>query len=680
MPATTAHPSSAALLAYGQGRLDAGEMAQIETHLAECSTCCEALASTPDDTLLIRAREAATSGFRAREQTVSSKPANPREIPQALREHPRYRVLGLLGAGGMGAVYKAEHRMMERLVALKVINPAFVSSPAALERFEREVKTAAKLSHPNIVAAHDADQAGDLHFLVMEFVEGMSLDRLVASKGPLPWNVAANLMYQAALGLQHAHEKGMIHRDIKPQNLMRARDGSVKILDFGLARLASQALQSAPGGDESAAPERPADATRAGSLLGTPDYIAPEQATDAHGADIRADIYSLGCTLYFLLTGEPPYAGGTLLDKLHAHKMCEPTPIRVRRPEVPEELAAVLERMLAKNPADRYARPADLAKALKPIAQSRVATPPPEAAPPESFPLDLAATPLPVVSKSPPKARSGSKKSAEEISPLLKGIAGIAAVPMIAACVWLISGAFRNNGTTPNKNELAQQQEQVAQGNSKSSRMQQGNAQGVGKGTDNPQNKSGNPAATKPLKVLMLLPQKQLFEPDYKNVRDNLPRSVQLVTAAERKEQLEFLRFPGDRTPAPVIPNLALADDVKAEDYAAIIFVGGSAPELCTGTAARHVKRLLDEFKRQNKPVCAICAGQDVPAFHGLFSSNRIVAGGPHVKDFPQASARRQDNGEVDNPGNPRLITAATADDGERFAWLVSQAIGAKYP
>ena len=253
----------------------------------------------PDDTLLYGA-EAATSGFRAREHTVAAPPANPREVPQPLKDHPRYRVLGLLGAGGMGAVYEAERRKMERMVALKVINPALMRRPSALERFEREVKTAAKLLHPNIVTAYDAEQAGDLHFLVMEFVEGVSLDRLVEMKGPLSPQLSANFIWQAAQGLKHAHEKGMIHRDIKPQNLMvsRGSDGPViKILDFGLAKFATQSLLSA--GEDQADCERPENATRAGSVLGTPDYIAPSKRTMPIRRTFCADIYSFGCTCIF---------------------------------------------------------------------------------------------------------------------------------------------------------------------------------------------------------------------------------------------------------------------------------------------------------------------------------------------------------------------------------------------
>ncbi len=701
----TAHPTSAALLAYGQGRLSPGEMSAIESHLADCNSCCEALESTPDDTLMIRAREAATSGFRAREQTVAAaRSAPPREIPQALRDHPRYRVLGLIGHGGMGAVYKAEHRKMERLVALKVINPAFVSSPAALERFEREVKTAAKLSHPNIVAAHDADAAGDLHFLVMEFVEGMSLDRFVASKGPLPPNVAANLIYQAALGLQHAHEKGMIHRDIKPQNLMRTRDGSIKILDFGLARLATQALQSAGLVEENAtAPERPADATRAGSLLGTPDYIAPEQATDAHAADIRADIYSLGCTLYFLLTGEPPFAGGTMLDKLHAHKTCAPTPIQLRRPEVPDELAAVLDRTLAKDPAERYARPADLAKALKPLAQARSTTvaaselkanvlPSPTVvaevkpnvpAALDSLNINRSAPALPAIGKSLPTSRSGGAKSEQEVSPLLWIGAGVTALLMIVTTIWLLSGGNRSP-VPPDKGnqQVAQQVSGDSEPPKNSTKLNESKAKVVSLDNQESATKNSNRqqqgavvpgSGNKP--VLMVLPTRWLFYPDYDLVQKALARkSMQLETAAISKSPVGYAE--GGAGPANFRPDHALSN-VSASNYAAIIFAGYRADELTSpGTPGfTETARLLREFQAAGKPIGALCAGQHIPAAHGLFRGRQIT-GGQYAEGFPEVTSSgatlTHRNVQVDG----KLLTGSLASDGPELVDELAKLLG----
>jgi serine/threonine protein kinase/putative intracellular protease/amidase len=328
--------------------------------------------------------------------------AFPVALPAALATHARYRIIRQLGAGGMGVVYQAEHRLMERSVALKVISRALVDDAQAVERFRVEVKAAARLSHPNIVTAFDAEQAGDLHFLVMEFVDGLSLARQVEMRGPLPLQYACGFVRQVALGLQHAYEKGMVHRDIKPQNLMVTRAGRVKILDFGLARLARE--KSEPAGNRTAPPamagaaidpeatraflvdqaaslraslpgERASDGglTAAGSTIGTPDYIAPEQITNSRAADIRSDIYSLGGTFYFLLTGVPPFPGGSIVDKLVAHHQTPPRDVREFRPDLPSEVAAIVQRMLAKDPRDRFQIPAEVAQALLPFSRSPTA-------------------------------------------------------------------------------------------------------------------------------------------------------------------------------------------------------------------------------------------------------------------------------------------------------------------
>jgi len=268
-----------------------------------------------------------------------------------LREHPRYRVVRLLGKGGMGAVYLAMHQHLGRHVALKVIKRSLMEEPDAVQRFRREIRAVGQLSHPNIVQAHDADQAGDLHFLVMEYVEGQSLAEYLQAQGPLPVAEACEYARQTALGLQHAHDQGLSHRDIKPHNLMRTPTGQVKILDFGLAHVAG-----GPGAD--------AQLTGTGVAMGTADYIAPEQASNARAADIRADVYSLGCTLYHLLTGRTPYPGGTHVEKMLKHIQQEPTPLEQLRADLPAGLVEVVARMMAKDPADRYQEPAQVAAAL----------------------------------------------------------------------------------------------------------------------------------------------------------------------------------------------------------------------------------------------------------------------------------------------------------------------------
>src|SRR5262249_33672051 len=231
---------------------------------------------------------------------------------------------------------------------------------SAVERFQQEVRAAARLHHPHIVTAFDADQAGGLHFLVMEYVEGQSLAEVVAERGPLPVAEACAYVRQAALGLQHAHQRGRVHRDSKPHTLMVTAGGQVKILDFGLARLAR-----APE-DTALSSAAPASAlTGAGVVMGTADYIAPEQAADPRAADIRADIYSLGCTLFHLLTGRPPFPEGSVQEKIAKHLTGQLPPLS---PEVPPALAEVVAKMTAKDPAQRYAAPAAVAEALAPFA------------------------------------------------------------------------------------------------------------------------------------------------------------------------------------------------------------------------------------------------------------------------------------------------------------------------
>ena len=273
------------------------------------------------------------------------------ECPLELLDHPRYLVLGSLGKGGMGAVFKAQHRVMKRFVALKVIAEHLVSDPSIIGRFRREIEVAARLSHPNIVTAYDAEQVGSCHFLVMEYVEGIDLAKYMKKKGALPLNHACHFIRQAALGLQHAHECGMVHRDIKPANLMLTTTGVVKIMDFGLARLAREGASW--GG-----------LTAQNIMMGTADYMAPEQGDDAQKADVRADIYSLGCTLFHLLAGRPPFAGSSMMQTLLAHTTTAP-PLEDLPAGTPEIVRTVLAKMLQKDPARRYQTPDEVAKALR---------------------------------------------------------------------------------------------------------------------------------------------------------------------------------------------------------------------------------------------------------------------------------------------------------------------------
>ncbi|MCS7304286.1 MAG: protein kinase [Thermoguttaceae bacterium] len=266
-----------------------------------------------------------------------------------------YIVLDKIGQGGMGMVLKAQHRRMDRLVAIKTLRPQALQDPKAVERFYREVKAAARLNHPNIVTAYDAGEHQGIHYLVMEYVDGPDLARLVKQYGPMAVPEALDYIIQAARGLQYAHQQGIIHRDIKPSNLLLAPSGVVKILDMGLARVAPLGRDPTTGDQ----------LTGTGQVMGTCDYMAPEQAVSTHHVDHRADIYSLGCTLYRLLTGEPPYKGQTLVEVLMAHRDAPIPSLRAARPEVSDDLDRIFQRMVAKRPEDRFASMAEVIRALE---------------------------------------------------------------------------------------------------------------------------------------------------------------------------------------------------------------------------------------------------------------------------------------------------------------------------
>ncbi len=268
----------------------------------------------------------------------------------------QYRLLDQIGAGGMGQVFLAEHVRLHRRVALKVLPRARAANPMDLERFYREARAVATLNHPNIVRAYDIDHFENLHFLVMEYLDGQTLlARLAEAGGVLSVPEACGYAIQVAAGLQHAHEKRIVHRDIHPGNLLLDHDGVVKILDMGIARLFHDDADSLT------------EKYNPGMVMGTADYIAPEQAMGSSTLDHRADIYSLGATLYHLVTGRPPFEGNTAA-KLVAHQLHPVPPAHWVNPAVPEEVSAIIEAMMAKDPDERYQSAAEVIAALVPFA------------------------------------------------------------------------------------------------------------------------------------------------------------------------------------------------------------------------------------------------------------------------------------------------------------------------
>jgi serine/threonine-protein kinase len=264
-----------------------------------------------------------------------------------------FRLDELIGGGGMGAVFRAHDEHLDRTVAIKVI-PFAGDDPDLRRRFRNEAQSAAKLDHPRIARVFDAGSHGEWHYIVFEYIEGTNIRDLVASNGVMSIDEAVYYTSQLAGALQHAADRGIVHRDIKPSNVLIGAEGKIKLVDMGLARSESFELSE--------------DMTASGVTLGTFDYISPEQAQDPRDADLRSDIYSLGCTLYFMLTGSPPYPGGTMLQKLLSHGNAPPPDARQLRPEVSANLVAVIAKMLAKNPADRYQTATDLIADLREVA------------------------------------------------------------------------------------------------------------------------------------------------------------------------------------------------------------------------------------------------------------------------------------------------------------------------
>lgn len=327
----------------------------------------------------------------------------------------KYRLLEQLGAGGMGQVFLATHQMMRRLVALKVLTLRPGADPSILPRFQREARAMAVLDHPNIVHAYDCDQDDKVHYIVLEYVDGISLSGLVKTRGPLPVERAVNYIYQAAQGLQHAHESGLVHRDIKPGNMLLDRLGVVKILDMGLARLFN---------DHS---DNLTQDLNPGRALGTADYLAPEQVANSHDVDTRADIYSLGASLYFLLTGKALFQGATVAQKLILHQLKAPASLTKLRPEVPNDLEKVIMRMMAKQVEERYASAEDVCTALEPWAG------PTE--PPAELPLPCPAVMQMIQQYMPPPARTKSSGQIPRLpaaAPADISLASVAASPATA--------------------------------------------------------------------------------------------------------------------------------------------------------------------------------------------------------------------------------------------------------
>ncbi len=366
---TATCPSGEMLRAFSVGDVDDEQFSLVSDHLTFCDECDSRFVDFESDDesmiAMLRSLQAAPHAeeheFAQVMQTLKTGPADDfgepperRALPEFSKSIDEYELLAVIGHGGMGVVHRARHRRLGHEVALKILPIHRHGDAASTLRFEREIAAVGKLHHPNIVKAYDAGEADDLHFLVMELIDGVNLHQLVKQQGPLQISDACEIVRQAALGLQHAHQHGLVHRDLKASNILLSRSGEVKVLDLGLAL-----LQDEQHGEE---------LTCAGQVMGTLDYMSPEQAADSHRVDHRTDLYSLGCTLFKLLTGHAPFGGikyRAPAKKILAHAECDPPRLHDHRKHAPSELEELIGRLLEKDPERRPATAKELADMLE---------------------------------------------------------------------------------------------------------------------------------------------------------------------------------------------------------------------------------------------------------------------------------------------------------------------------
>lgn len=369
-------PSPKTILQYTEGRLETAEATALKQHLDSCSECSRLVQVSVAGQLGVRspgtADTVAIDDEANRRVDASFQVGSDLTTPDAWttrrkqKDAPvfaegqhlgKYEILKLLGKGGMGQVFLARHTKLDRTVAIKTLTQAHLALPESLERFEREMKAVARLDHPNIVRAYDADETDGVHYFVMEYLEGNCVAQILKTSEPMPVARACELAQQVAVGLSHIHQHNLIHRDIKPANLIVTPDGTVKILDLGLALLNDNTL-------------RMSDLTTSGLVIGTPDFMACEQLEDMRSVDIRADIYSLGATLYALLAGHGPFAGNSYqstLKKIAAMATEVAAPITNHRTDIPSGLEVVIDKMLQREADDRYQSPDEVVAALQPF-------------------------------------------------------------------------------------------------------------------------------------------------------------------------------------------------------------------------------------------------------------------------------------------------------------------------
>ena len=579
------HPSRQQLADFLNGQIAPRHQGKMERHLERCAQCVGKLDSIKSDTLGDRLNAVATFF----DQDASSRELTG-EIPAALLDHQRYEILERIGVGGMGDVFRARQRSMDRLVAIKVLRRDLFENDRAVARFHNEIKVAAQLNHPNIVHSYDADVTDGLNLLVMELVEGSKLSEFVSRKGSLMPKEAALITTEIAKGLKYASQQGMIHRDIKPQNIMVLADQSVKITDFGLAK-----FMMAKSNDDDGA------LTVEGEVFGTPDYMAPEQIRDSGEADSRSDIYSLGCSLYFMLSGRPPFTVSSIGEKLAGHLEREPDKISVLCPALPEKMVALLERMMNKDVDTRCQSYDEIIEALIPFCAAE-SMDPQFAAKTEVKPRGL----LPVNPTAEPLV------SASIAKPSLKFLRRIA---IAGGALFGFGGILLATGIVPNPFA---------------------NVQPV-------------PVRTGNLKIAIVIPAKKAYYPEIQGLDQALKQhsNVEFEFIAETVGRVSYSSF-DQETQGPGFLNIERSlGEISTSEIDGIVFTGGWDNEKKSPASTRYAfdkslneqaKIFINQLLQEQKPVASICGGTVVLAYAGVIRGKR-VANCKHIADEIKASS-----------------------------------------